>query len=416
MVDLLIIRANIYTPRGRSALKGKEMRKIHYIDDGAIAVKDGVIVDVGKTGELFEKYRDAKEIVDAKGRALLPGFVDPHTHAVFVGTRENEFKMRLEGKTYMEILNAGGGILSTVKRVREASKEELAEDLVVKARTFLSYGTTTIEAKSGYGLDFENEVKMLEAIRIADRESPLDFVSTFIGAHAIPLEFKSNKDKYIDIVINEMIPYVAENRLAEFIDVFCEEGVYTPDETLKILEAGLKYGLKPKIHSDEIKSIGCTNLAEKVKIYSCDHLLKLDSSGLEALKKSGTMATLLPGTAFSLKEGFADARRLIDNGVGVALATDFNPGSSYSESMPAIITLGVLLMDMLPEEAFVATTLNAACAIDRGEYIGSIEVGKQADFILLKESSYLFIPYHYGVNPVFETYKRGRRVAHPTDC
>ncbi len=416
MADLLIIRANIYTPRGRSALKGKEMREIHHIDDGAIAVKDGVIVDVGKTGELFEKYRDAKEIVDAKGKALLPGFVDPHTHAVFVGTRENEFKMRLEGKTYMEILNAGGGILSTVKRVREVSREELAEDLVVKARTFLNYGTTTIEAKSGYGLDFENEVKMLEAIRIANRESPLDFVSTFIGAHAVPLEFKSNKDKYIDIVINEMIPYVAENRLAEFIDVFCEGGVYTPDETLKILEVGLKYGLKPKIHSDEIKSIGCSNLAEKIKIYSCDHLLKLDSSGLEALKKSGTMATLLPGTAFSLKEGFADVSRLIDNGVGVALATDFNPGSSYSESMPAIITLGVLLMDMLPEEAFVAATLNAACAIDRGKSIGSIEVGKQADFILLKENSYLFIPYHYGVNPIFETYKRGRRVAHPTDC
>ncbi len=416
MVDLLILRANIYTPRGKSARKGKEMREIYHIEDGAIVVKDGVIVDIGKTDELFERYRDAKEIVDAKNRALLPGFIDPHTHAVFIGTRENEFKMRLEGKTYMEILNAGGGILSTVKKVRESSKEELAEDLINKARIFLSYGTTTIEAKSGYGLDFENEVKMLEAIKIANKETPLDFVPTFIGAHAVPLEFKSNKDKYIDIVINEMIPYVAENRLAEFIDVFCEEGVYTPDETLRILEAGLRYGLKPKIHSDEIESIGCTNLAEKIKIYSCDHLLKLDSSGLEALKKSDTMATLLPGTAFSLKEGFANARRIIDGGVGVALATDFNPGSSYSESMPEIITLGVLLMDMLPEEAIVAATLNAACAIDRGESIGSIEIGKQADFILLKEDSYLFIPYHYGVNPVFETYKRGKRVAHPTDC
>jgi len=416
MVDLLIIRANIYTPKGKSALKGKEMKEIHHINNGAIAIKDGVIVDAGKTGDMFEKYGDAREIVDAKGKALLPGFVDPHTHAVFVGTRESEFKMRLEGKTYMEILNAGGGILSTVKRVREASKEELAEDLISKAHRFLSYGTTTIEAKSGYGLDFENEIKMLEAIKIANEESPLDFVPTFIGAHAIPLEFKSNKDKYIDIVINEMIPYVAENHLAEFIDVFCEEGVYTPDETLKILEAGFKYGLKPKIHSDEIKSIGCTDLAEKVKIYSCDHLLKLDNSGLEALKKSGTMATLLPGTAFSLKEGFANARRLVDNGVAVALATDFNPGSSYSESMPAIITLGVLLMDMLPEEALVAATLNAACAIDRGEGIGSIEVGKQADFVLLKEKSFLFITYHYGINPIFETYKRGKRVAHPTDC
>ncbi len=416
MVDLLVVRANIFTPRGSSALNGEHMRDIYHLDNGAVAVRDGVIVDIGETEELFKKYGDAKEIVDVRGRALIPGFVDPHTHAAFVGTRENEFKMRLEGRSYMEILNAGGGILNTVKGVRNASREELAKDLLEKAKVFLSYGTTTVEVKSGYGLDFESEVKMLEAIKLANMESPLDFVPTFIGAHAVPVEYKSVRERYIDIVINEMIPYVAENHLAEFIDVFCEDGVYTPDETLRILEAGADYGLKPKIHSDEIRSIGCTNLAEKIKIYSCDHLLKLDDSGLVALKKSGTMATLLPGTAFSLKEGFADARKIIDNGVALALATDFNPGSSYSESMPAIIALAVLLMDMLPEESLVASTINGAAAIDRADRLGSIEVGKQADFIFLKESSYLFIPYHYGVNPVFETYKRGVRVAHPTDC
>ena len=416
MVDLLVVRANIFTPRGSGALNGEHMRDIYHLDNGAVAVRDGVIVDIGETEELFKKYGDAKEIVDVRGRALIPGFVDPHTHAAFVGTRENEFKMRLEGRSYMEILNAGGGILNTVKGVRNASREELAKDLLEKAKVFLSYGTTTVEVKSGYGLDFESEVKMLEAIKLANMESPLDFVPTFIGAHAVPVEYKSVRERYIDIVINEMIPYVAENHLAEFIDVFCEDGVYTPDETLRILEAGADYGLKPKIHSDEIRSIGCTNLAEKIKIYSCDHLLKLDDSGLVALKKSGTMATLLPGTAFSLKEGFADARKIIDNGVALALATDFNPGSSYSESMPAIIALAVLLMDMLPEESLVASTINGAAAIDRADRLGSIEVGKQADFIFLKESSYLFIPYHYGVNPVFETYKRGVRVAHPTDC
>ena len=416
MVDLLVVRANIFTPRGSSALNGEHMRDIYHLDNGAVAVRDGVIVDIGETEELFKRYGDAKEIVDVRGRALIPGFVDPHTHAAFVGTRENEFKMRLEGRSYMEILNAGGGILNTVKGVRNASREELAKDLLEKAKVFLSYGTTTVEVKSGYGLDFESEVKMLEAIKLANMESPLDFVPTFIGAHAVPVEYKSDRERYIDIVINEMIPYVAENHLAEFIDVFCEDGVYTPDETLRILEAGADYGLKPKIHSDEIRSIGCTNLAEKIKIYSCDHLLKLDDSGLVALKKSGTMATLLPGTAFSLKEGFADARKIIDNGVALALATDFNPGSSYSESMPAIIALAVLLMDMLPEESLVASTINGAAAIDRADRLGSIEVGKQADFIFLKESSYLFIPYHYGVNPVFETYKRGVRVAHPTDC
>ncbi len=416
MVDLLLIRGNIFTPKGNEPLKGAQMGSILNIKDGAIAVKDGIIEDIGQTKDLLNRYTEAREIVDARGRAVLPGFVDPHTHAVFVGTRENEFLMRLEGKSYMEILESGGGILSTVKRVRGAPKEVLVEHLLRVGEVFVRYGTTTIEAKSGYGLDFENEIKMLEAIKEANKVGPLEIVPTFIGAHAVPPEFKNSKRNYIDMIIKDMIPYIAKNKLAEFIDVFCEKGVYTPDETLEILEAGLMHGLKPKIHSDEIESIGCTNLAEKVKIFSCDHLLKLDRSGLKALKNTDTIATLLPGTAFSLKEGFADARKIIDEGVAVALATDFNPGSSYSESMPAMIQLAVLMMDMLPKEALVASTINAAAAIDRADKLGTLEKGKQADFIILKEQNYLFIPYHYGVNPIFETYKRGVKVASSADC
>ncbi|WP_025209184.1 imidazolonepropionase [Hippea sp. KM1] len=416
MVDLLLIRGNIFTPIDDGKPKTlKRMDELAHIEDGAIAVKDGIIVDMGKTDDLLKKHRDAKSIVDASFKAVLPGFVDPHTHALFVGTREKEFDMRLSGKSYMEILKAGGGILNTVKRLRSATVEQLKDELKKRIRTFFEYGTTTLEVKSGYGLDFENEIKMLKAIELAKRETPMDIVATFIGAHAIPQEFKDKKDEYVELVINKMIPFVAEHKLAEFVDVFCEEGVYSPEETLRIIEAGLKHSLKAKIHADEIASIGCSELSLKTKLSSCDHLLKITESGIEALRRSGTMATLLPITAFSLKEGFADARRLIDSGVGVALATDFNPGSSYSESMPFAIGLAVLGMGLTPREAIVASTLNSAYVLGREKQVGSLEVGKQADFVLLKENSYLFIPYHVGVNPVHSVYKRGERVF-SADC
>ncbi|AEA34573.1 imidazolonepropionase [Hippea maritima] len=411
MVDLLLIRGNIFTPIDDGKPKTlKRMDELASIEDGAIAVKDGVIVDIGKTDDLFKKHRDTKNIVDANFRAVLPGFVDPHTHALFVGTREKEFDMRLAGKSYMEILNAGGGILNSVKRLRSATIEQLRDELKKRIKTFFEYGTTTLEVKSGYGLDFENEIKMLTAIALTKKETPMDIAATFIGAHAIPEEFKDKKEEYVKLVVERMIPYIAEHKLAEFVDVFCEEGVYTPEETLRIIEAGLKHSLKAKIHADEIASIGCSELALKTKLSSCDHLLKIKESGIEALKQSGTMATLLPITAFSLKEEFADGRRLVDSGVGVALATDFNPGSSYSESMPFAITLAVLNMGLTPREAIVASTLNSAYVLGREKLVGSLEVGKQADFVLLKENSYLFIPYHAGVNPIYAVYKRGERV------
>ena len=418
MIDLLIIRANLFRISDNlSKSKTKEnMKELCKIEDGAFAVRNGMITDIGKTDEILKKYgHESKEIVDAANKAVLPGFVDPHTHAVFMGSRENEFKMRLEGKSYMDILQAGGGILNSVKKVKESSVHDLANELSKRVKLFFNWGTTTFEAKSGYGLDFENEIKMLEAIKNVNKTTKAQIIPTFMGAHAVPAEYKNNKKAYIDIIINEMIPYVAEEKLAEFIDVFCENGVYTTDETKKILEAGIKYGLKAKIHSDEIKSIGCTELSKELAIFSCDHLLKITDAGLESMKSGGAIATLLPGTAFSLKENYAPARKIIDYGIPVAIATDCNPGSSYTESMPAIITLSIMQMNMTPEEALTAATINAAYALGKANSIGSIDVGKQADFIILNESSYLFIAYHYGINPIYAAYKRGMRVASSTD-
>ncbi len=414
MIDLIVKSANLFTVSDmyKRAKIGPELRDLSLIPDGAIVVRDGIIVDIGPSSDILKKYEkeDVKEILDAEGRAVLPGFVDPHTHAVFIGTREKEFKMRLEGRSYLEILEAGGGILSTTKKVREAPLSDLISALKARADIFYEWGTTTFEAKSGYGLSPEAEIKQLEAIKSVNEEGYAEIVPTFLGAHAIPLEYKERKKDYIDIIINEMIPYIAKNKLARFIDVFCEVDVYTPDETLSILRAGISHGLLAKIHADEIKAIGCTELASQIKITSCDHLLKITESGMRALKAHGTIATLLPGTAFSLREEMAPAKKIVDYGIPIAISTDCNPGSSYTESMPLIITLAVLEMGLLPEEAITAATINAAYAIDMGDKIGSIDIGKQADFIILKEDSYLFIPYHYGVNPIFATYKKGKRV------
>ena len=414
MIDLIVKNANIFTVSDiyKRAKIGPEAQDLSFIEKGAIVVKDGIILDIGPQDEILKRYEgeEIKEVLDVEGRAILPGFVDPHTHAIFVGTREKEFKMRLEGRSYLEILNAGGGILSTTQRVRDASLEDLVDALKERIDIFYEWGTTTFEAKSGYGLSYDAEIKQLKAAKVVNEEGYGEIVPTFLGAHAIPVEYKEDKEAYINIVINEMIPYIAENNLARFIDVFCEVGVYTPDETYRILDAGIKHGLRAKIHADEIEAIGCTELAAKLDVVSCDHLLKITPSGISALKKGNTIAVLLPGTAFSLREERAPARKIIDEGVPIAISTDCNPGSSYTESMPFIITLSVLEMGLLPEEAITGATLNAAYAIGMGNKIGSLDKGKQADFIVLKEDSYLFIPYHYGVNPIFATYKRGKRV------
>lgn len=414
MIDLIVKGANIFTvnDRYKRAKIGPEAQDLSLIKDGAIVVKNGIIKDIGTSSEILAKYdkEEVGEYFDAEGRAILPGFVDPHTHAVFIGTREKEFKMRLEGKSYLEILKAGGGILSTTKMVKEASLTSLVDTLKKRIDIFYEWGTTTLEIKSGYGLSYDDEIKQLEALKVVNDEGYADIVPTFLGAHAIPVEYKNNKEAYIDIIVNEMIPEIAKRGLARFIDVFCETGVYTPEETRLILKRGIEYGLKAKMHADEIDAIGCTELAGEIGVVSCDHLLKITDAGMRAMKKGNTIAVLLPGTAFSLRETYAPAKRIIDNGIPIAVATDCNPGSSYTESMPMIITLSVLEMGISPEMAITSATLNAAYAVGVGDKVGSLDIGKKADFIVLKEDSYLFIPYHYGVNPIFATYKNGKRV------
>ena len=414
MIDLIVKGANIFTvnDRYKRAKIGPEAQDLSLIKDGAIVVKNGIIKDIGTSSEILAKYdkEEVGEYFDVEGRAILPGFVDPHTHAVFIGTREKEFKMRLEGKSYLEILKAGGGILSTTKMVKEASLTSLVDTLKKRIDIFYEWGTTTLEIKSGYGLSYDDEIKQLEALKVVNDEGYADIVPTFLGAHAIPVEYKNNKEAYIDIIVNEMIPEIAKKGLARFIDVFCETGVYTPEETRLILKKGIEYGLKAKMHADEIDAIGCTELAGEFGVVSCDHLLKITDAGMRAMKKGNTIAVLLPGTAFSLRETYAPAKRIIDNGIPIAVATDCNPGSSYTESMPMIITLSVLEMGISPEMAITSATLNAAYAVGVGDKVGSLDIGKKADFIVLKEDSYLFIPYHYGVNPIFATYKNGKRV------
>lgn len=414
MIDLIVKGANIFTvnDRYKRAKIGPEAQDLSLIKDGAIVVKNGIIKDIGTSSEILAKYdkEEVGEYFDVEGRAILPGFVDPHTHAVFIGTREKEFKMRLEGKSYLEILKAGGGILSTTKMVKEASLTSLVDILKKRIDIFYEWGTTTLEIKSGYGLSYDDEIKQLEALKVVNDEGYADIVPTFLGAHAIPVEYKNNKEAYIDIIVNEMIPEIAKRGLARFIDVFCETGVYTPEETRLILKRGIEYGLKAKMHADEIDAIGCTELAGEIGVVSCDHLLKITDAGMRAMKKGNTIAVLLPGTAFSLRETYAPAKRIIDNGIPIAVATDCNPGSSYTESMPMIITLSVLEMGISPEMAITSATLNAAYAVGVGDKVGSLDIGKKADFIVLKEDSYLFIPYHYGVNPIFATYKNGKRI------
>lgn len=414
MTRKLFSNARIFTPvdRGRP-VSGKEQGEIQVFPEGAILVRDGLIEAVGSAEEVSKVTAD-KEImmeIDCGGACMIPGFVDPHTHMCFAARRENEFSMRLRGASYMEIHNAGGGILSSVEAVRSSSEEELFQVTLENVLSALSFGTTTLEIKSGYGLDTPSELKMLEVIRRIARETPLDIVATFMGAHAIPKEFKGDPDAYVELVIREMIPAVKDQAIAEFIDVFCEEGVFTPEQSRKIMEAGKLTGLTPKIHADEVVDTGGAAIAAQVRSISAEHLLAANPENLRSMASAGTIANLLPGTAYSLRKPYADARRMIDLGVPVALATDCNPGSCFTESMPFIFGLAVMMMNMSPEEALVASTLNSAYSINRAHLTGSLSVGKQADFLLVDGESPAIFAYHAGVSPVKEVYKLGEYVA-----
>jgi imidazolonepropionase len=393
----------------RPAIKEK-MSQIGLIENGAVYIEDGIIVEVGSSNEMVSKYKDSvalTEQIDAAGKVVAPGLIDPHTHLVHAGTRENEYAMRLQGKTYMEIMEAGGGIYATTRATQKASYEELFEQSRKRLNQFLLHGVTTVEAKSGYGLTLEHEIKQLEVAKQLHESHPIDVISTFMGAHAIPLSEKSNPETFVSKVISEMIPEVANRKLAKFNDVFCERGVFTPDQSKRILEAGREYGLIPKIHADEIEPYAGAELAASVGAISADHLLRASDQGIKDMAEAGVMGVLLPGTAFFLMADFAQARKMIDAGVGVALSTDANPGSSPTLSLPFIMNLGCLKMEMTPEEVLTATTINAAHAVGCADTTGSLEVGKKADITIFNVPNYLTLSYQYGMNHVDTVIKGG---------
>ncbi|MFD2445633.1 imidazolonepropionase [Bacillus sp. CGMCC 1.16607] len=389
------------------------MNELSIIEKGAIWIENGKIVDVGSSAELRQKYQsqlDFAEYIDATGKIVLPGLVDPHTHVVYKGSREEEFNMRLNGATYMEIMNAGGGIHSTTSKTRAASEDELFFESNQRLDKFLLHGVTTVEAKSGYGMDWETEYKQLKVAKRLHDEHPIDLVSTFMGAHAVPKEYKENPDAFVDLVINEMLPKVAAEKLAVFNDVFCERGVFTPEQSRKILEAGKQYGLIPKIHADEIEPYEGAELAAEVGAISADHLLKASDKGIKAMAKKGVIGVLLPGTAFFLMTEAANGRKMIDMGLPVAISTDCNPGSSPTVSTPVIMNLACLHMGLTPAEVITATTINAAHAINRASEIGSLEVGKNADVLIANVPNYMQLQYHFGMNHTDTVIKKGKVV------
>ncbi|HDO19297.1 MAG TPA: imidazolonepropionase [Thermoplasmatales archaeon] len=407
-VDLLIRNASeIVTLRdyGRPRKGSREMNDIGITKDGFIAIDSGKIVDIGKSC-----HYNADEIIDAKGKTVIPGFVDAHTHLAFSGYRDFELDLKLRGASYTDILNAGGGINYTVKLTRKASKEELAKRAEERLNVMLAHGTTTCEAKSGYGLDKDTEIRILEVYRELNKNHPIDIVSTFLGAHAFPDEFRGRENDYVSFIADEVIPEVAERGLAEFCDVFLEKGFFNRDQARRILMKGKEYNLIPKIHADELSYCGGAVLAAEINAISADHLLKISDEGIERLASSKTIAVLLPATVLSLMEKeFAPARKLIESKIPVALATDLNP-NCYTENMQLVIQLACYYMKMTPAEALVASTINAAYAIGKEHEVGSLDIGKQADIVILDCPSYTFIPYHFGVNLVEKVIKKGKIV------
>lgn len=399
--------------RGPVPRRGADMSEIGLIENGFVAVSGDTITAIGSADEKSGKIDPAENcvVISAENKVVTPGLIDPHTHPVFAGTRELEFEMRLSGKSYMEIAQAGGGIRASVRRLRETDEKSLLERTRKTINTLMSFGVTSMEAKSGYGLSTESEIKMLEVIQKINEQEQMDLYPTFLGAHEIPDEYRDNRDGFVDLVINEMIPAVAEKNLAIFCDVFCEVGVFTVEESRKILKAAQKAGMKPKLHADEIKSTGGAELAVELGAVSADHLGCISQAGIDQLAGSDTVAVLLPGTAFALdlKES-APAREMIEKGIIVALSTDCNPGSSMTESLPMIISLAAVKLKMTAAESLSAVTVNAACAIGKGEHLGRLEENLPADIVVWDMEDYRELPYHYGVNLVETVIKNGKVV------
>jgi imidazolonepropionase len=387
------------------------MRELDLVDGGAVLARDGSVAAVGPEADVLPQAADDAVVVDAGGGVVTPGLVDPHTHAVFAATRENEFAMRVEGKSYEEIAEAGGGIRSSVRTLRSADPDLLRENGRRTLDRMLEHGTTTVEVKSGYGLSLEAELKMLRVTSELSDTHVMDVVPTFLGAHEFPDEWRDDRDGYVDLLVDEMIPAVAAEKLARFCDVFCEEGVFTVEQSRRVLAAAREHGMEPKLHADELHPFGAAELAAELKATSADHLVCASDEGIAALSEAGVVAVLLPGTTLSLgKRDFAPARKMIQAGVPVALATDCNPGSSMTESMQIILALASMMLRMTPEEALVAATVNAACALGAGAVLGSLTPGRQCDLVVWEVDDYRAIPYHYGVNLVDTVVKRGELV------
>mgnify|MGYP000880171045 CR=1 FL=1 len=414
--DLVVKNAGqLVTVAGHSkkAKRGGDLGELAIISGGAVAVRDGLITAVGKTGAVMEQVEltGDGQIIDAGGKVVLPGLVDPHTHLVFAGSREDEFEMKIKGAAYLDILARGGGILSTVRSTRAADESELVRIGKKYLAEMLSQGTTTAEVKSGYGLTTDDELKQLRAIQALREGQPVELVATFLGAHAIPEEYKENPEAFVGLVIDEMLPAVSRAGLAECCDVFCEEGVFSVEQSRRILQAAQRRGFKLKIHADEITPLGGAELAAELGALSADHLVAITQKGIKKLAASQTVAVLLPATTFCLMgEKYAPAREMIDAGVAIALAGDFNPGSSPVNSLPVVMGIACRQLKLTPAEALAAVTINAAHAIGRAASVGSIEVGKKADLVIFDADDYRSIAYRFGTNLVKKVIKSGRLV------
>lgn len=412
MKNIIVLNADeIATPTGKCARFGNEMGHIKIIKHGTVVVENGRIAAVDTTQNILKKYNLRNyEILKAEGKCVVPGFVDSHTHFIFSGYRPDEFFMRLGGCSYMNIMKAGGGIENTVKATRKSSFKELYNLGIKRLDSMLSFGITTVEGKSGYGLDLETEIKQLKVMKELNRDHAVDVIGTFLGAHAVPEEFTGKSSKYIDFIIETVLPEVVDKKLAEFCDVFCEKGVISIELSKKLLLKAAELGLKLKIHADEIMYSGGAELAGRLDAVSADHLLNASENGIESLAKNKVVATLLPATAFCLNKPYANARKMIDSGCAVALASDFNPGSCFSNSVPLIFALACIYMNMSAEEALTALTLNGAAALNRADTIGSIENGKIADMVILKYPGYKYLMYNTGVNIVDKVIKNGNTI------
>lgn len=386
---------------------GLEMEDLGIIEDGSVAILDGKIVSVGRSNELLAEYT-APERIDARGKVVTPGFVDAHTHFIFAGSRETEFELKIKGAGYMEILQSGGGILRTVRDTRAASKDELLRICRQRCNNLLLHGTTTIEAKSGYGLTLNDEVKSLEVIKELDGEGLINLIPTFLGAHAVPPEFQGKTREYVGVICEEWIPEIAKNQLASFCDVFCEKDVFEVEDSRRILLAGKRAGLLPRIHADEFYPLGGAELAAEVGAVSADHLLYASAAGLAQMRNGGVIATLLPAAPLTLMlDRYADARRMISEGLAVALGSDLSP-SCWLENHQLVLALACYKLKMTPAEALTAATINAAHSIRKANEIGSIEAGKKADILVLSAPDYRFLAYRLGLNMVDTVVKNGK--------